>query len=611
MRNLYEPSQNYIIAGYDDAGTPSLSYRGSSYNVATLGHNRLILSGRIDRIPGGNSADERSQADRLLDHVLAKRTFRDVEGQFYAIAIIDNQIIAHRSSFCGSTVFFGKHFVSDSLSALCIKERTFSLCETYALGFVLDVPAWQYDGQFSPVKGLSRLPSHSTIAHNETGYKVEVHEFSHLSNHYNPNQTHADAGDIILSALKRSIKDDLNVTTNRKIFCELSGGLDSSFTAALLATMGANPTCYVYSFPDSPSHQVSIDFAKSVATKYSLKLNVIDGNELSIPDLRDKQPVGSEPADFFWQGALFGPVIRSFCGDGSTVFTGFGADQILNRAPSVAVSLLKRGDVGQAFRTIKDMAKDTDRSTVNYVWQAAIAALPKSILLRLMSMSSRLTYNPFSTEEVAPDLRHFHGINWLNMGSSFKNLSELDNLFSMGHRLQEVFFADCLAHPNLYYLSAPNLVWGPHLGQSSIWQMHPYCDARLIASSFKEISWHLIHDWKNLYKQTLREAQKGMLPEPLRLRRRDDFSFDGFFLRLLRRNKDHLYSAALTHSSILGAKFNRREFETVFEQNIFGVQTIQTQKLNRYLAYALWAENFKKNHASASSKHTQNRENIV
>ena len=132
--------------------------------------------------------------------------------------------------------------------------------------------------------------------------------------------------------------------------------------------------------------------------------------------------------------------------------------------------------------------------------------------------------------------------------------------------------------------------------------MHPYCDSRLIESSFKEISWHLIHDWKNLYKQTLREAQKGFLPEPLRLRRRDDFSFDGFFLRLLRRNKDSLYSAAMKHPTILGAKFNRSEFDTAFEQNIFGVQTIQTQKLNRYLAYAHWAENFE-NHKSTSPTH--------
>jgi hypothetical protein len=181
------------------------------------------------------------------------------------------------------------------------------------------------------------------------------------------------------------------------------------------------------------------------------------------------------------------------------------------------------------------------------------------------------------------------------MGSSFETLKELDGLFSRGHGLNKRFFADCLAHPNLYYLSAPHLVWGPHLGQQSIWQLHPYCDSRLIESSFKEISWHLIHDWKSLYKQTLREAQKGLLPEPLRLRRRDDFSFDGFFLRLLRRNKDFLYQVALKHQEILGANFNRNEFDTAFDQNVFGVQTIQTQKLNRYLAYAIWAENFKKN----------------
>lgn len=249
------------------------------------------------------------------------------------------------------------------------------------------------------------------------------------------------------------------------------------------------------------------------------------------------------------------------------------------------------------------MAKDTDRSTVNYIWQATIAALPKPILLRLLALSSQLKYNPFSTEEIAPDLRHYHAINWLGMGSSFETLKELDVLFSRGNQLNKRFFADCLAHPNLYYLSAPHLVWGPHLGQNSIWQLHPFCDSRLIESSFKEISWHLIHDWKNLYKQALREAQKGILPEPLRLRRRDDFSFDGFFLRLLRQNKDVLYQVALKHSEILEHNFHRGDFDVAFEQNVFGVQTIQTQKLNRFLAYALWAENFKRYQDSSPTEH--------
>ncbi len=598
MRNLHEPNSSYIIAGFDQHGHPVLSVSGKSYDTSAAGQHKLVLAGRIDLIPGFDAKEHHHIADHVLQYVLSKKTFHGIQGQFYAAAIIDNKIIAHRSSFCGTPIFFGKTHLSDNLQALCREENKFSLCDKYALGFVLDVPAWQYDSDLIPVKGLSRLPSNSTIRSHGAGFHVEHEAFLPLSTHYDKNQTHRDAGHHILSRLKATIQDDLKAIKNRNVFCELSGGLDSSFTAALLAKLGANPTCYVYSFPDSPSHQVSIDFAKSVATRYSLKLTVIDGNDLSIPDLRDKQPAGSEPADFFWQGALFGPVINSLCGPESAVFTGFGADQILNRVPSVAVSLLSQGQLGQAYRLIKDMAKDTDRSTVNYLWQAAIASLPKSVILRLLALSSRLKYNPFSTEEVAPNLRHYHSISWLKMGSTFEALKDLDTLFSSGDRLNTRFFADCLAHPNLYYLSAPNLVWGPHLGQNSIWQLHPFCDAQLIESSFKDISWHLIHDWKNLYKQALREAQKDILPEPLRLRRRDDFSFDGFFLRLLRRNKDVLYQLALKHRGMLGDNFDQGEFDTAFEQNVFGVQTIQTQKLNRYLAYALWAETFKNNMAS-------------
>jgi hypothetical protein len=603
MRNLYNPHNKHLIAGFDQSGRASLFCDDPSYNVGKLGKHCLAVCGRIDFVPGHKTLDKERTADQALEYLLSKKTFSGIKGQFYAVAIIDNRILAHRSSFCGTPLFFGKSFVSDNLQALCGKENKFSACEKYALSYVLDVPAWQYDSDLTPINGLSRLPSNATIINAGSGFKVELQEFVPLSHIYDAKQTHADAGSIILSSLTRTIRDDLETIKNRNVFCELSGGLDSSFTAGLLANLGAKPTCYVYSFPDSPSHQVSIEFAKSVAEKFSLNLTVLDGSELSTPDLSKTQPLSSEPVDFFWQGALFGPVIAAFCGTNSAVFTGFGADQILNRAPSIAVSLLRRGQFGHAYRTIRDMAKDTDRSTVNYVWQAAIAALPKPILLRLLAASSRLKYNPFSTEEVAPDLRHYHAINWLNMGSSLEAFQQLDSLFSSGQGLQDRFFSDCLAHPNLYYLSAPHLVWGPHLGQSNIWQFHPYCDSRLIESSFKEISWHLIHDWRHLYKQALREAQKGILPEPLRLRRRDDFSFDGFFLRILRRNKDTLYQLALKHADILGENFNRGEFDTVFEQNIFGVQTIQTQKLNRFLAYALWAENFKRYQDSSPTEH--------
>ena len=51
---------------------------------------------------------------------------------------------------------------------------------------------------------------------------------------------------------------------------------------------------------------------------------------------------------------------------------------------------------------------------------------------------------------------------------------------------------------------------------------------------------------------------------------------------------------ALEASPLLESLFDKEQFENTFEQNIFGVQTIQTQKLNRFLGFAVWAKNFRK-----------------
>jgi hypothetical protein len=212
-----------------------------------------------------------------------------------------------------------------------------------------------------------------------------------------------------------------------------------------------------------------------------------------------------------------------------------------------------------------------------------------------MGLTFGSSYRLFVPEELGDSLRHFQPIPWLNTGESYQSRCEVNKLFQQADETHRRYFKDCLANPNLYYLSAPDVVWGGELGQGNIWQMHPFCDRRLIFASFKDISWHLIHDWKSLYKMTLREAQAGIMPEDLRLRKRDDFSFDGFFLRFLRKNRGPLYEMALETSKLLDGRFDAEQFETTFEQNIFGVQTIETQKLNRFLAAAVWHQGFRKN----------------
>jgi len=457
----------------------------------------------------------------------------------------------------------------------------------------MDVPGWQFDGPLSPIEGISRVPTYATVSTENLSFVISSLDTDPLTHHYNSKQSHEEAGRIVLGHLRHSIKDELIAAEGRTIFSELSGGLDSSFTAALIAETGTRSKSYVYSFPDHPSHQQSIGYAKLVAKKFALPLEIINGNDIVIPSIQGPLPVASEPADFYWQGALFGPVIENICGQNSSIFTGFGADQILNRTPTVLPSLLRTLRLRQFFSTARDMAHDADRSTLNFIWQSLINVLPRAVVLRLMGVTIGSSYRPFTCEEISDDIRHFYPIGWLKSGESFESRHNLSQIFERSDLDLSRFFGTCLTKPNLYYLSAPNVVWGGHLGAFGIWQHHPFCDSRLIKSSFRDISWHLIHDWKSLYKQVLREAQRNILPEELRLRKRDDFSFDGFFLRFLRKNRDILYELALDCAPLLGKHFDQNQFEVTFEQNVFGVQNIETQKLNRFLAYAVWARNFR------------------
>lgn len=593
MLSLHSSQDRFVLAELSQDGSPKIYFHGTNYHHSQSGSDEVVICGRIDEISGKSlGADPHLAAQSLLEHLKQRETFVGVDGQYFALAIINKKLLAHRSSFCGTSLFYGASHISDSLITICRKEDRSTFSKKYLFYFVLDIPGWQFDGNLSPIDGIFRLPSNATLFAKNNAFSVEHQKQKPLFHHYNPNQSHADAGRIILDHLQRSIENDLLFIGKRHVFCELSGGLDSSFTTALVAQKRPETRAYVYSFPDQPSHQQSIVYAKSVAQKFSIPLEVVNGNDIKIPSLEADNNATNEPADFFWQGSLFGPVIRQICGEDSAIFTGFGADQILNRTSAVPINLLRQGSFLQFLKTIGAMARDTDRSTMNLAWQALLGAAPKWLMFRLMDLQIGQAYTPFLIEELGDELRHYQKNLWLKTGGAFPARWELLKLFELGDMIHRPYFGDCLAKPNLYYLAAPNVVWGGHLGATNIWQVHPFCHSRLITASFKDMSWHLIHDWSVLYKQALREAQKGILPEDLRLRKRDDFSFDGFFLRFLRKNRDDLYELARQTSPLLEDHFDLNQFDETFEQNVFGVQNIQTQKLNRFLAYGVWARQF-------------------
>lgn len=510
-------------------------------------------------------------------------SWEQIQGNFSAVLTTEDRLLLYRSPFSPYLLFFNTSGVSDDLRTFLQVSHNFS--SEYLKKFVLDMPSLQFNSTLTPLEGVSRLAPH-TLA-NFTRPEVLTTQPLAWQRYslYEGSRTLDDSAQAVRRTLENILK--WHLLKKAPTHVELSGGLDSSFVASCLADLSPGPIrAHMYAFPQNPSHTFSEKCAKEVALKKHIHLEIIDSEKLIRTDLSEPGPFQNEPIDFFWQGALFGRLCQNILQPNSLLFTGFGADQIFMRNQAVLSAVYHRDGFRAGLPWVRAIAESLHRPSLNFYYQYLLSSLPEKFFLSLLNSTRNWRVNPFKVDELRPQFSQNEQVVWIK---EQENLLELQR---EGQVLEQRFFEPYYPHSQLNYLVAPGYVLGSYLEEVGIDYIHPFCDPRMLDVAHAKIPFSQIHDFKNTYKHLLRLAMQGVVPETVRTRKRDEFSFDGYFFALLKHNKEFLYSLL---DSIIKENpdwIDRRSAEKSFELLFFGGSSNSEVKLTRLLAYSYWKRNF-------------------
>lgn len=566
----------------------------SSYTQLTAGQINLLVKGDIWGIAGKAFESLEKAKEALLPFYFTQpdRFWTNLQGDFSAILIDSNKIEAYRSSFSPHLLFFRENMLGDSLSELVkVTPHNPPFCADYLKYFVMDVPSLQFGLELTPLAGIKRLPPHSCLVlrHQSPSHLVRFpqRKFSVVEREI-PIE---DSG----LELKNKTEEVLrwHLTKSGPLAAELSGGLDSSFVASFLSDLRPGAVqAHMYSYRKNPSHLFSENCAKEVAKEKHISLHVFDSDQAETLQLEDLKTYQNEPIDFYWQGALFGKMSQDFLSSQSLLFTGFGCDQLLMRNASILLYLRKKHGFLAGLRFVRSFAKASQRSFLNFSYQYLLSLLPFSLLVRLVDSTRTWKINPFKMDELISEAGRWERINWVKFQG--KNLSGYD-LFQTRHiglDFQSQYFDSLVPQPNLNYLIAPQYVLGPYLAEKNIQYIHPFCDSRLIEFAFSQIPFHLIHDYQAPYKNLLRQSMSGIVPEKVRNRPQDEFSFDGYYYRFLQRNEGFLRElveeALPEHAEWIDPELFRKSFESM----LFGGYSQSEVAVSRFISYLVWKRQF-------------------
>jgi hypothetical protein len=391
--------------------------------------------------------------------------------------------------------------------------------------------------------------------------------------------------------MEQIVDERMRVHASRPIVCELSGGLDSSYVASLIGRRTPGTSAYMWSFPEYQSHGLSEECAREVAGRHQLDLRVVSPEMLCSRSLDEPLPYSDEPAPFFWQGIVFGPTMARLVPRGSVIFTGMGSDQLFLAVPALFSWLLGQGRFSDLLPLAKDYSRVRSRSSAHILLQSALALLPERYAMPLLAGAHQRQLPFLTTEDVDPQLS-FVLPSWLRPKGSRRRASDLLAEERASHA---AYFAN-----GIHKFKAPfaqimgtSLGFGPFLNAHGCSYEHPYCDERLIDFVHRKVSWHLIHEWKRPYKSFLRDMQRGVVPEMVRQRPRNDFNFSGFHAKFLRRNEETL------RDLLLGGMPDELTDSVVekgvldgFERLLYGDLSVDAQKVSVLLMYLLWYRDF-------------------
>lgn len=542
----------------------------------------LSLEGIVQRVDGQTGAAALQCLVELIDRegltVLAR-----VEGDFVALFEARDGVHAFKSFTSQYQVYYREAdgLVSNRLFAFW-DGATGQWDEDYFARHVLIVPGYQFLSRDTPIKGVARVLPGELVS---LGARIERQQLVRRSYAYriDPGQRREDVAPQVLYLLRDAISTRLAARPQARICVEISGGLDSSFIACLLGEqLSSGVRGVMFSQPRLPSHAISEQYARDVAERYGIELVVLSPEQLPV-GTPDEPAYSDEPSDFFWFGDIFSRAVARLAEPNSYVFTGFGADQLFLRSPAFLPYLLRQKHY-RAFRdALPEASHLLSRGQVSIAWQCLLSQIPAELHRRLQNARPFRGWNPWDVSDVNMERALTDDVPWLRCGKSLAD-------YSRERYLNEAnLVGDGIICDDWGYFSAPRAVTQSHFSRKSLVDASPFCDLPLLDYVYDHVSALLVHDFGGRYKELLREAQKGVVPENLRSRKNDTFVFNSFQMAYIDASKDRFHDLL---NGVDDAWIDTKAARLALQQLSFGMASSSTRSVTALLGYLQWRRTF-------------------
>lgn len=549
----------------------------------------ISIEGIVQRVEGDIGAAALQRLVEIIDRD-GPSAISSAEGDFVALLRSRGHIHAFKSFTSQYQIYYREsdRLVANRLFAFW-DAATAAWNEDYFARHVLIVPGYQFLSRETPIEGVARVLPGELVS---IGRHVERKQLTRRSYTYqlDAGRRREDAAEQVLHLLRDAIKTRLAARPQARICVEISGGLDSSFIACLLGEQLASGVRGVmFSQPRLPSHAISEQYARDVAERYGIDLVVLPPEELPV-GTPDGPVYSDEPSDFFWFGDIFSRAVVELSEPNSYVFTGFGADQLFLRSPAFLPYLLSRGEFGLLRQALPEASRLLARGQVSLAWQCLLSQLPAELHRRLQSTWLFRRWNPWDVSDVNMERTLTSDVTWLRCGKGLAAYT-----FER-HQAEAAIVGDGILCDDWGYFSAPRTVTQAHFSRKSLVDASPFCDLALLDYVYDQVSALLVHDFGGRYKELLRDAQKGIVPDNLRNRQNDTFVFNSFQMDYVRASRER-FEVLLDQAD--DAWIDTKAARRAVEQLSFGVATSSTRSVVALLGYLQWRRSFLARAASA------------
>lgn len=550
----------------------------------------IVIEGLVLRVGAETGARALEGLVRLLDEHGPAGVAR-AEGDFVALIETPRQLHAFKSFTSQFQLYYRQSdgLVSNRLFPFW-RQGADSWNEDYFARHVLIVPGYQFISRETPILQVNRVLPGELVSIGRDTKRTQLVRRDYQYR-FEGGVTRQEAAERVLQILRDSIKTRLAARPQSRICVEISGGLDSSFIACLLGEAASNIRGVMFSQPGVPSHVASEGYARDVAQKYGIDLVIVPPEDLPSPP-SGTAPYCDEPSDFFWFGDIFSRGVAQWAEPESYVFTGFGADQLFLRSPAILPHLLTKREL-RAFRnTLPAASRLLSRSRLSLAWQCAASQLPAGMHRRLHRVFDSLGWNPWDVSDVNMARALTNEVNWLHCGKG------LDAYSRERQEAERPLVGNGIICDDWGYLSAPRVVTQAHFAQKRLVDASPFCDLALLDFTYDHINALMIHDFGARYKELLRDAQKGVVPETLRNRQNDTFVFNSFQMKYVDQQRERFedYLNGVNESWI-----DKRAARGALQQLSFGMTTSSTRSVLALMGYLQWKESFL-SHCAASKR---------